>query len=85
MRAHVFNVGLPMANDPVIWEHARKASATLISKDEDRYCGLPDPLPVTALDPKGELFEPRFDGVVTTSGGHAERLEQGERLVELRG
>ena len=42
--------GLPMANDPAIWEHARKTNAALISKDEDfvdRW--LMDPAPLSLL------------------------------------
>lgn len=32
---HVFGVGLPTADDPVIWERARHDRAVIISKDED--------------------------------------------------
>ena len=86
--AHVFNVGLQIANDPVIWEHARKANATLISKDEDfvdRW--LLDPAPVSLIwIRKGNCssralmawFAPLWPDTL-------KRLEQGERLVELRG
>ena len=33
--AHVFDIGLRAADDPVIWEHARTENAVIISKDED--------------------------------------------------
>jgi predicted nuclease of predicted toxin-antitoxin system len=33
--AHVFDIGLQTADDPMIWERARKESTVIISKDED--------------------------------------------------
>lgn len=32
---HVFDLGLQDADDPVIWERARREQAVIISKDED--------------------------------------------------
>jgi len=32
---HVFEMGSQAASDSAIWEHARKTSAVIISKDED--------------------------------------------------
>jgi predicted nuclease of predicted toxin-antitoxin system len=85
---HVFDVNLHAADDPVIWEHARQHEAVLISKDEDfvdRW--LLSDAPVTLIwIRKGNCsnralmawFEPLWPETLN-------RLDQGERLVELRG
>jgi predicted nuclease of predicted toxin-antitoxin system len=85
---HVFDVGLKAASDPVIWEHARKSNAVIISKDEDfvdRWL-LSDVPVVLIWIRKGNCssralmawFEPFWSETLN-------RLEQGERLIELRG
>jgi predicted nuclease of predicted toxin-antitoxin system len=85
---HVFEIGMQTAGDPAIWEHARKEHAVIISKDEDfvdRW--LQSEVPVALIwIRKGNCsnhafitwFEPLWSATL-------ERLEQGERLVELRG
>jgi len=85
--AHVFDIGLEMADDPVIWQHARSQNAVIISKDEDfvdRW--LLNEIPVALIwIRKGNCsnrallawFEPLWLETLA-------RLEQGERFVELR-
>jgi predicted nuclease of predicted toxin-antitoxin system len=85
---HVFEIGLQAAADPVIWEHARKENAVIISKDEDfvdRW--LLSEMPVALIwIRKGNCsnqalmawFEPLWPEAL-------KRLEQGEQLIELRG
>ena len=84
---HVFDIALLKATDPDIWEHARQQNAVIISKDEDfvdRW--LLDQAPVTLIwIRKGNCskrallawFEPLWPDAL-------KRLEQGERLIELR-
>lgn len=76
------------AGDAALWEHARKDDAVIISKDEDfvdRW--LLSDVPVALIwIRKGNCsnhalmawFEPLWSAALT-------RLEQGERLIELRG
>lgn len=84
---HVADVGLLKADDRALWEYARQHEATMISKDEDfvdRW--LMDESPVALIwVRKGNCsnrlllawFEPLWPDVLA-------RLEQGERLIELR-
>ena len=83
----MFEIGLQAADDPVIWEHARRENAVIISKDEDfvdRW--LLSEMPVALIwIRKGNCsnqalmawFEPFWPETL-------KRLEQGERLIELR-
>ena len=84
---HVFDIGLQTADDPVIWERARNDRAVIISKDEDfvdRWILSDKPVPLVWIR-KGNCsnqvlmawLEPLWSDTLT-------RLEQGERLVELR-
>ena len=85
---HVFEIGMQTAGDPVIWEHARTENTVLVSKDEDfvdRW--LLSEAPVTLVwIRKGNCsnqalmawFAPLWSETL-------KRLEQGERLIELRG
>ena len=84
---HVFGVGLPSADDPVIRERARNDRAVISSKDEDfvdRWLLSDQPVPLVWIR-KGNCsnrvlmawLEPLWPDTV-------KRLEQGERLIELR-
>jgi predicted nuclease of predicted toxin-antitoxin system len=84
---HVSAVGLLKADDGAVWEHARRHDAAIVSKDEDfvdRW--LMDKRPVGLIwIRKGncsnrvllDWLEPLWPDVL-------KRLEQGERLIELR-
>ena len=83
----VSDVGLEAANDLVIWEHARREAAAIISKDEDfvdRWLLSEAPVALIWIR-KGNCsnhalmawFEPLWPEAL-------ERLERGEKLIELR-
>jgi predicted nuclease of predicted toxin-antitoxin system len=85
--AHVFDLGLHTANDPVIWERAGTESAAIISKDEDfvdRWL-LSERTVALVWIRKGNCsnrallawFAPLWTDTV-------KRLEQGEKFIELR-
>lgn len=84
---HVFEVGLQAADDGPIWEFARKENAVIVSKDEDfvdRWLLSDRPVSLVWIR-KGNCsnrallawLEPLWPDTL-------KRLEQGERLVELR-
>ncbi|MEI8043013.1 MAG: DUF5615 family PIN-like protein [Verrucomicrobiota bacterium] len=84
---HVLDVGLQAADDDPIWEHARKQTAVIVSKDEDfvdRWLLSDRPVPLVWIR-KGNCsnqallawLEPLWPDTL-------KRLEQGEHLIELR-
>ena len=84
---HVFEIGLETADDPVIWERARSESTVIISKDEDfidRWLLSADPVRLVWVR-RGNCsnrallarLEPFWPDTV-------KRLEQGDKLIELR-
>jgi predicted nuclease of predicted toxin-antitoxin system len=84
---HVFDLGFHSADDPVIWERACNEQAVIVSKDEDfvDYWLLSnEPVPLVWIR-KGNCsnsallawLEPLWSDVV-------QRLEQGEKFIELR-
>lgn len=85
---HIFDVGFHTADDPIIWERARNEQAVIISKDEDfvdHWLLSQQPVPLIWVR-KGNCsnrallgwLEPLWPAAV-------KRLEQGEKLIELRG
>lgn len=85
--AHVFELGLQAADDGPIWEHARNENSVAVSKDEDfvdRWLLSDKPVALVWIR-KGncsnrallEWLEPLWRDTV-------QRLEQGERFIELR-
>jgi predicted nuclease of predicted toxin-antitoxin system len=84
---HVFDLGFHTAADPTIWERARNDQAVIISKDEDfvdHWILSSQPVPLIWIR-KGNCsnnaliawLEPLWAGTL-------HRLEQGDRLIELR-
>lgn len=84
---HVFELGFHSTDDPTIWQHARQSNAVIISKDEDfvdRWLIKPEGVTLVWIR-KGNCsnhalmvwLEPLWPDVL-------KRLQQGERLVELR-
>ena len=84
---HVFDIGLESADDPVIWNRAQREHTVIVSKDEDfvdTWLLSVDPLQLVWIR-KGncsnrallEWLAPLWFDVV-------KRLEQGEKLIELR-
>ncbi|HKY19721.1 MAG TPA: DUF5615 family PIN-like protein [Vicinamibacterales bacterium] len=85
--AHVFDIGLHTADDPVIWQHAWTENAVIISKDEDfvdRWLLNESPVALIWIR-RGNCsnrallawLEPLWPETL-------ERLKQGERFIELR-
>jgi len=85
--SHVANLGLLADDDSKIWDHARKEKAIIISKDEDfadRWLLSKENVALVWIR-KGNCsnralmswLEPLWPGIL-------QRLEQGERLIELR-
>lgn len=84
---HVFDLGFHAADDPTVWERARKENWVLLTKDEDfidRWLLSDQPIALIWIR-KGNCsnqaliswLEPVWPDVV-------KRLEQGEKLIELR-
>ena len=84
---HVFDIGSQSADDPVIWERARSDNTVIISKDEDfvdHWLLSAEPVQLVWMR-KGNCsnrallawLEPLWPDAV-------KRLEQGEKLIELR-
>ena len=84
---HVFDIGLQTADDPVIWERARNEKTAIISKDEDfvdHWLLSAEPVQLVWIR-RGNCsnrallawLEPLWPDAV-------KRLEQGQKLIELR-
>ena len=85
---HVVDIAMHTAGDAAIWEHAAAEGCVLVTKDEDfvdRWLLSPAPIALVWIR-KGNCsndalltwLEPLWSDTV-------KRLEQGERLIELRG
>jgi predicted nuclease of predicted toxin-antitoxin system len=85
---HVFDAGLQRATDALVWQHAVTEHATIISKDEDfvdRCLFSDNPVSLIWIR-KGNCsnralmawLEPLWPDAL-------KKLEQGDRLIELRG
>ena len=85
--AHVVELGLQAADDGPIWEHARLHQSIIISKDEDfvdRWLLSQEPVPLLWIR-KGNCSNQALQNWLTPLWPDAvKRLEQGEKLVELR-
>ena len=84
---HVFELGLHQADDSTLWQTARRLGAAIISKDEDfvdRWLLNPEGVALVWIrkgncsnDALTAWLAPLWLDVV-------KRLEQGEKLIELR-
>ena len=85
--AHVFDLGLHTTDDPEIWGRAQAEGTVIVSKDEDfvdHWLMSAEPVQLVWIR-KGNCsnrallawLEPLWNDAV-------KRLEQGEKLVELR-
>ncbi len=84
---HVFELGLHTSDDPVIWERALSKHAVIISKDEDfvdRWILSDQPVPLVWIR-KGNCSNQALLAWLESLWSDAvKRLEQGEKLIELR-
>lgn len=84
---HVFDIGLQTADDPAIWERARNDRAVIISKDEDfvdRWLLSDQPVPLAWIRKGNCSNRVLIAWLVPLWPDTLKRLEQGERLIELR-
>ena len=85
--AHVFDIGLQTADDPVIWKRARNENVVIISKDEDfvdHWLLSAEPVQLVWIR-KGNCSNRALLGWLEPLWLDAvKRLEQGEKLIELR-
>ena len=84
---HIFDIGLETADDPVIWERARSEDTVIVSKDEDfvdHWLLSAQPVPLVWIR-KGNCSNRALLAWLETLWPDAvKRLEQGEKLIELR-
>ena len=85
---HVFDIDLHAAADPVIWAHARKENAVIVSKDEDfvdRWLLSETPVALIWIRKGNCSSEALMAWFGPLWPETLKRLEQGEQLIELRG
>lgn len=84
---HVFDWGLQSVDDAVIWDRARNEQAVIINKDEDfvdRWLLSDLPVPLVWVRKGNCSNRARFMWLEPLWPDAVQRLEQGERLIELR-
>jgi predicted nuclease of predicted toxin-antitoxin system len=85
---HVVDLGLEAADDTIIWEHARKMQAVIVSKDEDfadRWLLRSEGVALVWIR-KGNCSNRGLIAWLELLWPAAvKRLEQGEAFIELRG
>ena len=85
--AHVLDIGLQSADDPVIWERARSEDTAIISKDEDfvdHWLLSAEPVQLVWIR-KGNCSNQALLAWLGPLWPDAvKRLEQGEKFIELR-
>jgi predicted nuclease of predicted toxin-antitoxin system len=85
---HVFDIGLQSADDPAIWERARRANTVIISKDEDfvdHWLLSADPVQFVWIRKGNCSNRALLDWLEPLWPDAVKRLEQGEKFIELRG
>lgn len=84
---HVFDIGLQDADDPMIWEYAQTEGIVIISKDEDfvdHWLLSADPVQLIWIRKGNCSNRALIDWLQPLWPEALKRLEQGDRLVELR-
>jgi predicted nuclease of predicted toxin-antitoxin system len=84
---HVFDVGSQAATDIVIWERARSGSTVLVSKDEDfvDYWLLSvEPIQLVWVRRGNCSNRALIDWLEPLWSDTVKRLDQGDKLIELR-
>jgi predicted nuclease of predicted toxin-antitoxin system len=84
---HVFDLGLETADDPVIWERARRENTVIISKDEDfvdHWLLSVEPVRLVWIRKGNCSNRALLDWLEPLWSDAVSRLEQGEKLIELR-
>ena len=84
---HVADVGLLNADDRSIWNYARQHDAIIVSKDEDfvdRWLTDSDPVGLIWVRKGNCSARALLEWLESFWSDAIRRLEQGERLIELR-
>ena len=85
--SHVFDLGLHEADDPVIWERAQTENAIIISKDQDfvdRWTLSDRPVALVWIRRGNCSNQALIEWLELLWPDTLNRLEQGERFIELR-
>jgi predicted nuclease of predicted toxin-antitoxin system len=84
---HVFDIGFNSVADLIIWDHALRREMAIVSKDEDfvdQWLLSADPAPLIWIR-KGNCSNRALIAWLRPLWPEAlKRLEQGEKLIELR-
>ncbi len=83
---HVNRIGLGVASDSAIWAYARRAGATLITKDEDFVLFArekPTGPPVIWVRIGNIANEPLWRAIAPLLDEIVEAVEAGERVIEV--
>ena len=84
---HVFEIGFERADDPVIWDRAAAENTVIISKDEDfvdRWLLTDNPVQLLWVRKGNCSNRALLAWLEPLWADTTERLERGERLIELR-
>ena len=84
---HVFDLGFHTADDPAIWERARNEQAVIISKDEDfvdHWILSAAPVQLVWVRKGNCSNRALLAWIELLWTDVVKRLEQGEKLIELR-
>ena len=85
--AHVLDLGLQAADDPVIWERARIEKTIILSKDEDfvhHWLLSAEPVQLVWIRKGNCSNQALLAWLGQLWPDTVKRLEQGERFIELR-
>ena len=86
--SHVFDIAMHTASDAAIWVHAASEDRVLITKDEDfvdRWLLSEAPIALVWVRKANCSNEALMTWLEPLWSDTVKRLEQGERLIELRG
>ena len=84
---HVFDIGLEAANDAVIWARARNENIVIVSKDEDfvdQWLLSAEPIQLLWVRRGNCSNQALLAWLQPLWADAVKRLEQGEKLIELR-
>ena len=84
---HVLDIGLESADDSAIWERAKKENTVMISKDEDfvdHWLLSAEPVQLVWIRKGNSSNRALVAWLEPLWADAVKRLEQGEKLIELR-
>lgn len=84
---HIFDLGLHTADDPVVWRCAEADDSIIVTKDEDfvdRWLLSNEPVRLAWLRKGNCSTRALLEWLQPLWAETVKRLEQGEKLIELR-